>query len=163
MIKFKYIHCLFTFCIVFSQNDISSINDIDDFQISSETFFTGNDGKIKMFVNVWGHVNNPGLHEVYDGIDMATLLSVVGGPRNGAKMSKVRLYRQLQDENKKISYIIDLENFFKTGSRNNFVKIKPNDTIIVPQTLSNNILSRLGAVNTFLTMFNIYYQIQRNN
>ena len=67
---------------------MSSINDTDDFQISSETFFTDKDGKIKMFVNIWGHVNNPGLHEVYDGIDMATLLSVVGGPRNGAKLNK---------------------------------------------------------------------------
>ena len=36
---------------------------------------------------------------VYDGIDMATPLSIVGGPGSGANMKKVRLYREVADEN----------------------------------------------------------------
>ena len=163
MIKYYHIFIIISFCFLFLQADDSEIKTDDDYKISSEKFFTDKNGNIKMFVNIWGHVNNPGLHEVYDGIDLATLLSVVGGPRAGAKLNEVRLYRETPDSNGKTVYVIDLESFYNSGKRNSFIKIKPNDTIIMPQKLSSIVLSRVGTLNTFLTMFNIYLQIQRNN
>ena len=69
---------------------------------------------ILMNVNVWGHVNRPGRHMVSEGIDLATLLSVVGGPKNGAKLSKVRVFREEPDKNGKQSYTINLKKFLKT-------------------------------------------------
>ena len=61
-------------------------------------FLLMNHGNIKMVVNIWGHVNNPGLHEVYDGIDLATLLSMVGGPKSGANLNKVKLLEIVQTQ-----------------------------------------------------------------
>ena len=65
---------------------------------SGERYVTDEDGIIKMWVNVWGQVNQPGSHLVYDGIDLATLLSITGGPKDGANLKKIRLFRELPDE-----------------------------------------------------------------
>ena len=146
---------IFILSFLFGQDDIL------DYQISAQKYFTDTDGKIKMYVNVWGHVNRPGLHEVYDGIDLATLFSVVGGPKSGAKLKNIKLYRETPDLNGETVFEINFKNFADSGNRQDFVKIKPNDTIIIPQKFSNYLLSNAGTINTFLTMLNIYLQIER--
>ena len=83
--------------IVICQNVYTSNDNFRDYQLSSKKYFTDSDGTIMMKVNVWGHVNSPGGHMVYDGIDFASLLSIVGGPLNGADLKKVRLYREVPD------------------------------------------------------------------
>lgn len=135
------------------------VPNLESYQISSERFITDEEGNILMYVNVWGHVNQPGNHLVYDGIDMATLLSVVGGPKSGANLKKVRLYREIPDSSGQTIYEIDMEQFLKEGDRSDFVKIKPNDTIIIPQTPLNYVLSQVGILNTFLSMANLYVNI----
>ena len=60
-----------------------------------------------MHVNVWGHIGNPGHHLVYDGIDLATLFSIVGGPRKGANLKNVKIIREVPDDNGQISYNIN--------------------------------------------------------
>ena len=128
-------------------------------QVSSKRYFTDEFGNILMNVNFWGHVNKPGRHVVYDGIDLATLLSMVGGPMSGANLKKVRLFRESTDENGKLVYEINMENFLKTGDRGDFVKVLPNDTYIVPQTVTSYVMSQVGTLNTFLSVANIYLQI----
>ena len=39
---------------------------------------------------MFGRSNKPGHHLVYEGIDFATLLSIVGGPIKGANLKKVK-------------------------------------------------------------------------
>ena len=128
-------------------------------QVSSKRYFTDEFGNILMNVNFWGHVNSPGRHVVYDGIDLATLLSMVGGPKTGANLKKVRLFRETEDDNGKLVYEINMENFLKTGDRGDFVKVLPNDTYIVPQTVTSYVMSQVGTLNTFLSVANIYLQI----
>ena len=65
-----------------------------DFQISSERYMTDVKGNIMMYVNIWGQVGNPGHIMVYEGIDMATLISIVGGPSSGANMKNVKIFRE---------------------------------------------------------------------
>ena len=131
--------------------------------VSSERFFTNNNGTILMNVNVWGHVNNPGRHIVFDGIDMATLLSVVGGPKQGAKLNKVKIFREVPDKNGRIVYTINIAKFLKTGDRSEFIKIMPNDTFIISQKTSSYIMQQVGALNTLLSILNIYLQIENRN
>ena len=130
-----------------------------DFQLSSERFISGKDGNIMMKVNIWGHVGNPGSHIVYDGIDFASLLSLVGGPNDGANLKKVKVFRELPDGNDRISYTVDIDQFIKTGDRSNFIKIKPNDTIIIPQKFSDLLIRQIGTVNTIFSLVTIYLQI----
>ena len=56
-----------------------------------------------MYVNIWCHVSQPGHVLVYEGIDMATLLSYVGGPMSGADLKNVKLYRAPPDQNRQIA------------------------------------------------------------
>jgi hypothetical protein len=154
---------LFALGSLFAQEEVSTAPVFSDYQISSEKFFTDANGNIKMFVNVWGHVNGPGLHEVYDGIDLATLMSLVGGPKPGANLKMVRLYREVPEEDGQIIYDINLDTFFQSGDRSEFIKVKPNDTIVIPQKLSNYLWVQVGTLNTFLSMMNLYLQFQRSN
>ena len=133
------------------------------YNVSSERFFTDENGTILMNINVWGHVNLPGRHMVFDGIDIATLLSVVGGPRSGAKLSKVKIFREVPDENGQMSYTINLVKYFKSGDRSEFIKIMPNDTFIIPQKTSSYMMQQAGSLNTILSIMNIYLQIDNRN
>tara|TARA_B100000519_G_C14220112_1_gene427101 strand:+ start:128 stop:607 length:480 start_codon:yes stop_codon:yes gene_type:complete len=135
-------------------------NKLKSFQISSERYHTTEDGSIMMNINVWGHVPSPGKYLVYEGIDFASLLSIVGGPNDGANLKNVRLYREIPDEDNNLVYKINLNEFLKTGNRSNFIKIKPNDTIIIPQKISNYLLNQANSINTIFSLFIIYLQIQ---
>ncbi|MFQ6610858.1 MAG: hypothetical protein ACE5D7_08685 [Fidelibacterota bacterium] len=132
---------------------------LQSYQLSSQRYITDEMGNILMYVNIWGHVNKPGSHLVFDGIDMATLISVVGGPKKGADLKRVRLFRETPDDNGKTAYEIDLDQFFKTGDRSNFVEIKPNDTLIFPQSTYSYIIANVGTMNTFMSMINLYFTI----
>jgi len=133
---------------------------LERYQMSSQRYHTDKEGNILMFVNVWGHVNSPGSHLFYEGIDLATLLSMVGGPLSGANLKHVRLFREIPDENGLAFYDLNLNTFYKNGNRDNFIEIKPNDTIIFPQTTTSYILSYTGTLNTFLQVINLYFQIE---
>ena len=140
-------------------DDSLTTTKFSDFQLSSERFISGKDGNIMMKVNIWGHVGNPGSHIVYDGIDFASLLSLVGGPNDGANLKKVKVFRELPDGNDRISYTVDIDQFIKTGDRSNFIKIKPNDTIIIPQKFGDLLIRQIGTVNTIFSLITIYLQI----
>ena len=159
MKKIKYTLSLLLFGLLFPQGDIKEQPTFSDFQISSERYLTDNKGNIMMNVNVWGHVGSAGHHLVYDGIDLATLMSVVGGPNTGANMKKVRVYREIPEEDGTLVYHLDFEKFVSSGDRTEFIRIKPNDTIIIPEKISNYILTQVGTVNTFLSLFNLYFQL----
>lgn len=159
MKKIKYTLSLLMFGLLFAQNDIAEEPTFSDFQISSERYLTDEKGNMMMYVNIWGHVGSPGHHLVYEGIDLATLMSVVGGPKSGANMKKVRVYREIPEEDGTLVYHLDFEKFVSSGDRSEFIRIKPNDTIIIPEKISNYILTQVGTVNTFLSLFNLYFQL----
>ena len=151
-----------SFIFIHAQSKIQPSGEYDAYQLSSERYFSNSDGQIMMKVNVWGHVKIPGGHLVYDGIDLASLVSIVGGPETGANLKKIRLYREVPDQSGEIVYEIDFNEFIKSGNRGNFIKINPNDTIIIPQKLSSILISQIGTVNTLFSLIMIILQIQSN-
>tara|TARA_B100002052_G_scaffold276324_1_gene280936 strand:+ start:455 stop:955 length:501 start_codon:yes stop_codon:yes gene_type:complete len=145
--------------IICQENTSNQNNRFEAFQLSSERYTTNDDGTILMKVNIWGHVGGAGSHLVYDGIDFASLLSLVGGPMQGADLANVRLYRERPDQDGQLVYDIDLNLFLKTGDRSNFIRIKPNDTIIIPQKFSYLLLDQIGTINTIFSLVTIYLQL----
>ena len=117
---------------------------------SGERYVTDEFGVIRMYVNVWGHVNSPGSYLVYDGIDLATLMSVTGGPKRGANFKGVTLFREIPDEDGNLIYHINMDNFLKTGDRSEFIKILPNDTVIIQQKPLSYVLSQTYLLNTLI-------------
>jgi hypothetical protein len=63
--------------------------------ISAYTYEGNRSGveKLKMNVYILGQVNKPGLYLVPDDTDFLTLLALAGGPKEDAKLSKVRIIR----------------------------------------------------------------------
>ena len=146
----------FIFCYSFSQSEPENIN------LRSSTgarYVSGEDGIIRMYVNIWGHVPSPGRILVDDGIDLATLLSLTGGPSKGANMKNVRVYHEYPDKNGNVVSVIDFTEFLETGDRSNFISIQPNDTFIIKQTAWSYMLQEIGTVNTLMSFLNIYLNI----
>ena len=124
---------------------------IKDYQLSSEQYISGADGKVYMNVSFWGAGGNSGTIQVYEGIDFASLMSAVGGPTQYANLKKIRLYREKPDKNGQLIYFIDLTQFLDTGDRSNFPKIKPNDTIVIKKTFTGLLIEDLSTIQTLFT------------
>ena len=135
------------------------VNNRNEYQISSERYITDSNGNIRMNVNVWGHIGQPGNHLVFEGIDIVTLLSMVGGPMNGARLDRIKIIREVPEQNGQLIFTLNFNEFINTGDRSNFIKIKPNDTIIIPQKISSLLISSASGINTILSLITIYIQI----
>ena len=157
MIKYRFLFVFVLFGFVLAEENLN----IHDFQVSSERYLTDDQGNIMMFINVWGHVPNPGHVKVYEGVDFATLISLVGGPKSGADLKNVKLFREVADNNK-IVYNINFKNFIENGDRTDFIQLKPNDTIIITQKLGSYFLSQVGTFNTLLSLINLYFVVTNN-
>ena len=156
----KYLYLFFItpiiLCTGFSQSESDNIN----FQPSTGArYVSSEDGVLRMYVNIWGHVPSPGRILVDDGIDLATLLSLIGGPNKGANMKNVRVYHEYPDKNGNVVNVIDFTEFLKTGDRSNFISIQPNDTFIIKQTAWSYMLQEIGTVNTLMSFLNIYLNV----
>ena len=116
-------------------------------------------GTIRMYVNIWGHVSNPGRILVNEGIDLSTLLSLTGGPNKGANLKRVRVYHEYPDNDGNIVHVIDLTNFIKTGDRSSFIDIQPNDTFIIKQTAWSYIIEEINTINTLMNVINLYLNL----
>ena len=124
------------------------------YAFSSEPYVTGDDGIVRMYVNIIGHVNNPGTYLVYEGIDIFSLLALAGGPRPGAKLKSVR-----QLHNNEVKYF-NLQKYLDFGKDIEFV-LYPHNTIDIEQTLGSYLFSNSSLINSTLQLLNIFLTIQR--
>jgi len=109
----------------------------------STPYFTDIYGNILMNVNVWGNAVHTGPITVPEGSDLATVISIAGGPSKGANLDKVRVNRTQPDRNGRMTYLINLNNYAQQGDRSTLIDMQPNDTIIIPE---NRTMDRVGFV-----------------
>ena len=126
--------------------------------ISNDEFITGDDGVIRMYVNVIGHVQNPGTYLVYDNIDLLSMLSVAGGYLQGSNLNEIILYRSDGTiEN------INLTNYLNNKGTSSQLYLKPRDTIFVEQKKISELLTSTNLPSILLGMLNIILTISRDN
>ena len=128
-----------------------------DIPNSSQRYFTDEDSNVRMWINIWGHVNKPGNYLVYSTTDVITVLAMAGGLKSGAAIDRIKLFREIPDKYGNQTYIINMEDFTESGERKYFPVVLPNDAFFVPQKPSNFILSQIGLVNTVMSAINLYY------
>ena len=153
---------LFLSLIPYIFNFSFSQTDLDKSDILTNTgarYVSGRDGIIRMYVNVWGHVDSPGRILVDEGIDLATLFSLTGGPKKGANLKKIRVYHEYPNIYGNVVDVIDFNEFIKSGDRSNFIVIQPNDTFIIQQTVLSYIIEEVGTVNTLMNFINLYLNL----
>ena len=108
---------------------VFSIQISNSFLMQDETYITGDDGVIRMYVNIIGHVKNPGTYLVYDNIDLLSALSIAGGYLPGADIKKILIYSKNGENNK-----INLNKILSSEvSSNKIIDLKPHDTIYIEQ------------------------------
>tara|TARA_Y100001980_G_C14532706_1_gene308853 strand:+ start:345 stop:800 length:456 start_codon:yes stop_codon:yes gene_type:complete len=124
--------------------------------LNGEQYITGDDGVVRMYVNVWGHVKVSGTFLIFEGADLINALSVAGGPLEGANLEKIKIVTKDSGEIKFYS----VSNFINNSNQEN-LKLNPYDTIIVNQTLRSRILSRSNLISSIFQLINLLYTIDR--
>ncbi len=142
-----------------AQHSSKDSSPIKKYQMSSEQYISGPDGKVYMNVNFWGVGGNSGIIKVQEGIDFASLMSIAGGLNQFANLKKIRLYREKPDENSQMVYFVDLSSFLKSGDRSNFPQIKPNDTIVIKKNLLGILIEDVNTIQTLLAFITLFFQV----
>ena len=125
--------------------------------LSNEDFFTDGDGIIRMNINIIGHVKNPGIYTVYDGIDILSAITIGGGPMQGANLKRVHIYHQDGSND-----IINLHKMFD-GNKRTEVVIKPHDTIHIEQTKISEFITSSSLPSIILSLLNIALTLDRTD
>jgi polysaccharide export outer membrane protein len=90
----------------------------------------GTDNQLLIKVNIWGEVLKPGIVEVPDNTDLLTLISMAGGPTENAKLSKVKIKRNF-NQNKVLT--VNVKDYVQNGKSEEIPMVKPGDTVIIPR------------------------------
>ena len=123
--------------------------------ISDQDYITGEDGIIRMYVNVIGHVNKPGSYLVYDGIDLVTLLSLAGGPARGANLKKITIFNgQL--------HTVNFNHLIKNNVKSEIL-ISPKTTVFVEESTVSRMFNGTNLISSILQLLNIAVTIDRTS
>ncbi len=103
--------------------------------ISAYTFDGVRSGveKLKINTHIWGQIYKPGFYAVPDDTDLLTLISLAGGPREDAKLTKIRIIRPTAQGEKVL--FVNLKKYMETGDETIVPVLQPGDTIIVSGTI----------------------------
>ena len=118
------------------------------YPVMQDSYFTDDYGNILMTINVLGEVNKPGQLVVRENSDFPSIIALAGGVKNRANLTKVVVARKEPDSNGRQAYRFNLEEYYERGTRDGFIALKPNDTIIIPEKrgLSLDVLSKVAGL-----------------
>ena len=107
-------------------------------------------------VNLWGHIQRPGIYSIPSSYGLIDLISSAGGPLTTARLSDVRIIRSNQQV-----INVDVEQFLKTGNSDLLPLLQPGDTIIVSGSASDVFTRFIGIVRDIAIIANAIYLISR--
>jgi len=123
-------------------------------------YYIAKPGELTMQVNVWGQVRNSGRYEVSSNTDLIQLLSLSGGPLQGADLSDIRIIRFVKKDDSvqvKVEFSVDLENLESVSQDD--LRLYPGDTVYVTHTMWVTVRQVLDIVTPFAVLVSIYTQI----
>lgn len=122
-------------------------------RMSNNLYGTDPSGHVYININVIGHVASPGSHKIYEGTDILTILSTAGGYLPGSKLDKILIYRRGEQEME-----FNLIEYMNNGKHLD-IDFMPNDTILIKQSSGSMIFSKIGFLNTIISLINLYVVI----
>ncbi len=101
---------------------------------SQANYYFATPGDLTILVNVWGHVQRAGRYEISSATDLIQLLSLAGGPKDGAKLKKVLIVRIEKTESgtRKNEFMVNLDDVTKLSEDD--LKLHPGDTIYIDKS-----------------------------
>jgi hypothetical protein len=126
--------------------------------ISAYTFDGARSGveKLKMNTYILGQVAKPGLYVVPDDTDFLTLLALAGGPKEDAKLTKIRIVRPIAEDDKVLW--VNFKQYLETGNTELIPALQPGDTIVVSGTIFyafSRVADFLSKAAIALSVYNI--------
>lgn len=103
-------------------------------------YILGSDDVLLITVNLWGHVQRPGIYSIPSSFGLIDLLSSAGGPLKTARLNDVKIIRKNQEVIK-----VNLKEFMKTGNKDLLLPLQPGDLVIVSGSVAD-ILQRVVAI-----------------
>ena len=97
-------------------------------------YFLGNQDQVLMAINVWGFVNMPGQYMVPLETDLVSLLSYAGGPREDARIKRIRVVRSTAMNDTSTVIDVDVKKFVDSGDFAENPVLLPGDTVVVSGT-----------------------------
>lgn len=142
----------------------SSVSYVPTSNISAYTYEGVRSGveTLKMNTYILGQVYKPGLYVVPDNIDFLTLLALAGGPKEDAKLSKIRIIRPTADGGERIIWV-NFKRYMETGDEALIPRIMPGDTIILSGTIFyafSKVADFLSKVAIALSVYNLISNIK---
>ena len=119
-------------------------------------YILGGSDVLLINVNLWGHVQRPGIYSIPSSYGLIDLISSAGGPRETARLSDVRIIRSNQQV-----INVDVEKFIKTGDSDLLPLLQPGDTIIISGSAYDVFTRFLGIVRDIAIIANAIYLISR--
>ncbi len=83
-------------------------------------------------VNVFGAVVNPGVYRIQARQDLVSALLLAGGPSGSAAINRIKIIRP-RDDGTIVTVAVDLNRFLNEGDPFSNPKLRPGDTIHIPQ------------------------------
>ena len=119
-------------------------------------YILGGSDVLLINVNLWGHVQRPGIYSIPSSYGLIDLISSAGGPQSTARLSDVRIIRSNQQV-----INVDVEKFIKTGDSDLLPLLQPGDTIIISGSAYDVFTRFLGIVRDIAIIANAIYLISR--
>jgi protein involved in polysaccharide export with SLBB domain len=107
-------------------------------------------------VNLWGHVQRPGIYSIPSSYGLIDLLSSAGGPLTSARLTEVRIIRSNQEV-----VNIDVEDYIRTGKSDLLPVLRPGDTIVVSGSVQDAFTRFIGIIRDIAIIANAIYLVSR--
>ncbi|MFP4546513.1 MAG: SLBB domain-containing protein [Fidelibacterota bacterium] len=109
-------------------------------------------------ISIWGEVHNPGVYIVPKYAGLIDIISLAGGPKAAADLSKIELIGEVQNlkSNEKIlQQIINLEYFLQKGKFRTEPKIGNDMVIVIPKTRNRQFFDNLPKILNVLNIVSV--------
>jgi len=152
---------IFTINSLFSQNfdNISSGNNaVSQYSDKPAQYILGSGDILLVKVNLWGHVQRPGIYSIPNSYTLIDLISSAGGPLSTARMNDVRIVRKDQEV-----LTVDIEKYLKSGDINLLPIVHPGDTIIIAGNIQDIFIRLVAIFRDLAIIANVFFLAQRVN
>jgi hypothetical protein len=102
-------------------------------------------------INLWGHVQRPGIYSIPSTYSLIDLISSAGGPLKTARLNDIRIIRQNQQVVK-----VDVDRYIKTGNRELLPFLQPGDTVIVSGSIADIFSTIVGIMRDLAIIANVF-------
>jgi protein involved in polysaccharide export with SLBB domain len=119
-------------------------------------YILGTNDVLLITVNLWGHIQRPGIYSIPSSFGLIDLLSSAGGPLKSARLNDVRVIRKNQEVIK-----VNVKEFMKTGNKDLLVPLLPGDLVIVSGSAIDIFATVVGIARDIAIIVNVIVLAQR--